>query len=159
MDDQFIETSMQEKNLLYRQFLKRRSTASEEKYKIYKNKLTGILRHCEKQHYTELFEKNKGNIKEKWKIINGLINKKTKGTTYPTELRSNGNTITGNKNIANCFNHFFVNIGPSLANKIPRSNNVLTRYLSDKVNDTLFLKPVTKEQIINLVKNIKSKKS
>ena len=91
------------------------------------------------------------NIKETWKIINSLINKETKPkakeTTYPTEFRSNGTTITGNKNIANCFNHFFVNIGPSLtlglANKIPRSNNVFTRYLSDKVDDTLFLKPVT----------------
>ena len=104
-------------------------------------------------------EKNKGSIKETWKIINSLINKKTKGTTYPTEFRSNGTTITGSKNIANCFNHFFVNIGPSLANKIPRSNNVFTRYLSDKVDDTLFLKPVTKEEIINLVKNTKSKQS
>ena len=139
--------------------MKRRSTASEEKYKRYKNKLTGILRYCEKQHYTELLEKNKGNIKETWKIINSLINKKTNGTTYPTEFRSNGTTITGSKNIANCFNKFFVNIGPSLANKIPRSNNVFTRYLSDKVDDTLFLKPVTKEEIINLVKNTKSKKS
>ena len=46
-----------------------------------------------------------------------------------------------------------------MANKIPRSNNVFTRYLSDKVDDTLFLKPVTKEEIINLVKNTKSKKS
>ena len=46
-----------------------------------------------------------------------------------------------------------------MANKIPRSNNVFTRYLSDKVDDTLFLKPVTKEEIINLVKNTKSKQS
>ena len=33
------------------------------------------------------------------------------------------------------------------------------RYLSDNVDDTSFLKPVTEEEIINLVKNIKSKKS
>ena len=79
-----LKQACKKKNLLYRQFLKRRSTASEEKYKRYKNKLTGILRYCEKQHYTELLEKNKGNIKETWKIINSLINKNTKGTTYPT---------------------------------------------------------------------------
>ena len=36
------------KNLLYRQFLKKISVASEERYKKYKNKLTGILRYCEK---------------------------------------------------------------------------------------------------------------
>ena len=42
-------------------------------------------------------------------------------------------------------------IGSSLANNIPRSSDVFTRYLSDKVEDTLFLKPVTEEEIINLV--------
>ena len=54
---------------------------------------------------------------------------------------------------------FFVNVGPSLANNIPRSNDVFTRYLSDKVEDTLFLKPVTEEEIIKLVNNTKHKKS
>ena len=53
----------------------------------------------------------------------------------------------------------FVNVGPSLANNIPRSNDVFTRYLSDKVEDTLFLKPVTEEEIIKLVNNTKSKTS
>ena len=49
----------------------------------------------------------------------------------------------------------FVNVGPSLANNIPRSNDVFTRYLSDKVEETLFLKPVTEEEIIKLVNNTK----
>ena len=49
------------KNLLNRQFLKKRSITSEEN--IYKNKLTGILRYCEKQHYTELLEKKQGKHK------------------------------------------------------------------------------------------------
>ena len=104
-------------------------------------------------------EKNKGNIKETWKILNSVIKKKTKGTTYPAEFSNNGATISGNKNIANSFNNFFVNVGPSLANNIPRSNDVFTRYLSDKVEDTLFLKPVTEEEIIKLVNNTKHKKS
>ena len=47
------------KNLLYRQFLKKRSVASEERYNKYKNKLTGILRYCEKKHFTELVEKKR----------------------------------------------------------------------------------------------------
>ena len=39
MDGQFIKTSLQEKNLLYGQFLTKISIASEEKYKKYKNKV------------------------------------------------------------------------------------------------------------------------
>ena len=54
---------------------------------------------------------------------------------------------------------FLVNIGPSLANDIPKSNDTFSNYLTDVVGDTLFLKPVTQAEIINLVNNTKSKKS
>ena len=50
-------------------------------------------------------------------------------------------------------------MGPSLANDIPKSNDTFSTYLTDAVGDTLFLKPVTKADIINLVNNTKSKKS
>ena len=101
--------------------------------------------------------KNKGNIKETWKIINCLINKK--GTTYyPTEFNTSVAKVTGSKNIATGFNIFWVNIGPSLANDIPKSNDTFSTYLTDAVGGTLFLKPVTQAEIINLVNNTKSKK-
>ena len=54
---------------------------------------------------------------------------------------------------------FFVKIGPSLANDIPKSNDTFSTYLTDAVGDTLFLKPATEAEIINLVNNTKSKKS
>ena len=57
--------------------------------------------------------------------------------------------------LINCF----VNIGPSLANDIPKSNDTFSTYLTDVVGDTLFLKPVTQAEIINLVNDTKSKKS
>ncbi len=46
-----LKQACKKKKLLYRQFLKKRSVASEERYKKYKNKLTGILRYCEKTLY------------------------------------------------------------------------------------------------------------
>ena len=67
--------------------------------------------------------------------------------------------VTGSKNIATGFNNFLVNIGPSLANDIPKSNDTFSTYLTDVVGDTLCLKPVTQAEIINLVNNTKSKKS
>ncbi len=39
-----LKQACKKKKLLYRQFLKKRSVASEERYKQYKNKLTGILK-------------------------------------------------------------------------------------------------------------------
>ena len=102
-----LKQACKNKNLLYRQFLKRRSTASEEKYKRYKNKLTGILRYCEKKHYTELLEKKQGKHQRNMENNKQSHKKKTKGTTYPTEFRSNGTTITGNKKYCKLFQPFF----------------------------------------------------
>ena len=90
----------------------------------HKNKLTSILRQCEKEYYSNLLEESKQNIKETWKIINKLLNKKsTKNSSYPSEIKNNGSTISGNKNIAEHFNQFFVNIGPTLAKSIPKCNS------------------------------------
>ena len=75
-----LKNACRKKNLLYKDFLKTRTNVSEEKYKKSKNKLTAILRLCEKQYFTELLEINKGNMKETWKILNGLINKKKRQT-------------------------------------------------------------------------------
>ena len=71
--DKPLTNACRKKTLLYKEFLKTRTNVSEEKYKTYKNKLTAMLRRCEKQYFTELLEINKGNMKETWKILNGLI--------------------------------------------------------------------------------------
>ena len=140
--------------------MKTRTNVSEEKYKKYKNKLTAILRRCEKQYFTELLEINKGNMKETWKILNGLINKKSKGKQISTEFNGDESKITGDKTIANGFNNFFVNIGPSLAKRIPKcKDSLFMQFLPDKIEDTMFLQPVTEEEIMQQVKNAKNKKS
>ena len=116
--------------------------------------MTGILKHCEKQHYTELLKKNKGNIKDTWKIVNSLIDK-NEGNTIPYRILKQWCRNNWQKKLQIIEKNVF----PFLAYNIPRSSNVFTRYLSVKVDDSLFLKPATEKEIINLVKNIKRKKS
>ena len=53
-----LKQACKKKNLLHRQFLKKRSVASEERYKKYKNKLTGILRYCGKKKLYRASRKN-----------------------------------------------------------------------------------------------------
>ena len=153
-----LKQACKKKNLLYRQFLKNRSVASEERYKIYKNKLTGILRYCEKKTLYRASRK-KGNIKETWKMINSLINKKVKEQLTQQNLIPVWPKSQVAKILLLVLIIFFVNIGPSLANDIPKSNDTFSTYLTDVVGDTLFLKPVTQAEIFDLVNNTKSKKS
>ena len=155
-----LVNACKKRNLLYKRFLTSRSSMSEIRYKTYKNKLTSILRYCEKQYYSDLLKINKNNMKETWKIINDLVNKKSSTRlSYPTEFMKNGSIISGNMNIAEPFNSFFANIGPTLAKGIPKSDRHVESFLGDRVTGSIFLNPVTEEELINIVHSAKDKKS
>ena len=53
-----------------------KSPKLETKYKCYKNKLTSILRFCEKENYKHVLEKYRGDIKATWNVLNDIINRK-----------------------------------------------------------------------------------
>ena len=99
-------------------------------------------------------------MKETWKIINDLLNKKSSTrSSYPTECLENGAIISGNMNIAEHFNSGFANIGPTLAEGIPKSDRHVESFMGDRVTDSIFLNPVTDEELLNIVHNAKDKKS
>ena len=79
--------------------------------------------------------------------------------SYPTEFIKNGSVISGNINIAEHFKSFFANIGPTLAKGIPKSDRHVESFLGDRVTDSIFLNPVTEEELINIVHSAKDKKS
>ena len=56
-------------------------------------------------------------------------------------------------NIAEHFNSFIANIGPTLAEGIPSET-----FLGDRFTDSIFLNPVTDEELLNIVNNAKDKK-
>ena len=51
------------------------------------------------------------------------------------------------------------NIGPALARNIPNGNTNFANYLNRKVEESIFLNPVTDEEIIEIVKDAKIKYS
>ena len=120
---------------------------------------TYILRSCERQLYSDLLEENKNNIKGTWRVINYLLNKKSANKSYPSECIKDGVTITGNKTIAECFNTFFVNVGPTLARDIPTCDEQFASFLGDRIDNSIFLSPVTDEEILDIVHNAKGKRS
>ena len=56
--------SCRKKNKLYKCYIKCKTTVNENKYKRYRNKLTSILRFCEKKYYSDLLVKYSNNIKK-----------------------------------------------------------------------------------------------
>ena len=62
--------------------------------------------------------------------------------------------------IGNGFNNFFVNVGPTLAKKIkPSEKGSIHDYLDQRNVNSMFLNPVTEEEVYKIVKLFKSKTS
>ena len=53
--------------------------------------------------------------------------------------------------ISNRLNEYFVNIGNNLANEIKVQHNTYVKYLGDTFQESMFLSPVTKEEINSII--------
>ena len=62
------------KNKYYKKWLCSRTEENLMRYKMYKNKLTCIIRASEKLYYKNKFLENKNSLKNTWSLINEFIN-------------------------------------------------------------------------------------
>ena len=155
-----LRNACTKKNWLYKNFLKYRTVESCERYKLYKNKLTTILRASEKKYYTTLLEENKRNTKATWKILNRVIRKNKVADGYDSfKCNDSDNRLKVGKSIANGFNKFFVNIGPDLASKITTPNKSVSAYLKNGNINSMYLTGVVKQDIVNTVNKFSNKTS
>ena len=143
------------KNKLYKHYLNARNNISLSKYKTYKNRLTNILRKCEKQYYVNILDLHKSNLRETWKIIKGVLNHHTTNYTN-TCLRINGILVNDSATKANEFNEYFTSIGPNLAATIPNTNHSHSDYLTNPNPTSFFLNPVTNSEVNDIILNLKS---
>lgn len=68
-----------------RDFMKFRTQKAENKYKVYNNKLTTILRQAKKDYCSKMLEENKTNLKGMWKILNKAIGNNLAFTSLPKQ--------------------------------------------------------------------------
>ena len=118
------------------------------RYKTYKNKLTSILRRCERDYYSNLLEVQIGNIKETWKILNGIIKKHKNHREYPDTFIHENESVNSKMDISNGFNKFFVNSGPNLEKNIPNVVNThMHDYMKERKNNSMFIGGVTEYDV------------
>ena len=92
----------------------------------------------EKKYYESEIVANKTNLRKVWEIIKQVINRK-KGLKIHDKCMHNNKLITDPKSIADGFNSYFVNIGPTLASKIPENNLSHRQFLPDSIKPSLLL--------------------
>ena len=108
-----------------------------------------------------MLKKQKANVKETWKILNEVINKRENKPTYPEYFIKSNKRISQKEDIANGFNIFLTNVGLNLAKNIPLPKNDTTiyDYLEENIEHTMFLSPVDDLEVIRTVQNCKNKRS
>jgi len=153
-----IRNSIKKKSTLYKKFLKSRTQAALNKYKIYRNKLTAVLRKAEKCYYASKLEAAKHNLQKTWKVINTIILRKKAETGIPSVIQNN-QTVNDPKEMADIFNNFFANIGQDLAKKIPKVDANFRDYLTGSIPQSIFLNPTTACEITTIIAGLKNSDS
>ena len=97
---------------------------------------------------------NENNLSKEWSIIKQIINRR-KGSKINEKLIHSSWAITDLKAISNGFNNYFVNIGPTLASKIPNNNVSHRRFLPENLNFSLFLEPTNETEVNNIIDKLK----
>ena len=148
-----LKESIKRKNKLYRISLKHRTSYNFNLYREYRNKLNTLLKMEEKNYYQSLILANKSNLKKTWGIIKQVINE----LKYPklSEFSHNCSISNDKKSIANAFNDYFVNIGPTLASKIPQLGIDYRDFMPQQNNMSFFLCPAEELEVKKIILQLK----
>ncbi len=151
--------SINKKNKLYKQYLKNPSENLLQTFKTYKNKLQMLIRKSKRKYYYSKFESAKSNMKETWETINNVLGKQKKQILQDKFKNDQNNTLTDSKDISNCFNDFFVEIGPKLAANIQSTGKKYYDYLGEARSSSMYLKPVVEMEVIKIIEKFNQNKS
>jgi hypothetical protein len=143
---------------MYKKYLITKSADLLKTYKIYKNKLTSIIRSSEKNYFSNKLLKVKDNLAKTWKVLNNMTNRSQKPKIID-QIEKNNMKINDPRDIAEEFNQFFVNVGPELAKQIPHTLNSPKEFLRDNYCKSMFFIPSTAEEISDIISNLKNSTS
>jgi hypothetical protein len=149
-----IRKSIHRKHKLYKNYFKNRDPLAYDKYKIYKNKVTNILRFAERQYYHDKFDYVKGNISKTWAVINNLINPDNISRQNIDEVKSGNQTLTDDLAISSAFNEYFTNVGPNLASKISNTPGDVLNYIKGDFVNSMFIADTDTTEIMDITSQL-----
>ena len=115
---QGILKSIRTKTNCYKKFMRTKNTDYYDQYKTCRDRLNSVIKSSKKNYYKEYFLKHQNKSKCTWKGVNQIINNKNKSHQQNISLVENGNVITNEKEVANTFNRYFINVADDLTKKL-----------------------------------------
>ena len=158
--DKDLRDLMQTRDKLRKAASKRKSQFLMDSYRQVRNKVNSRNIQLKKQYFTDKISACQGNMKESWKAVNELLNKRSKSSNIRC-LKVAGNETVHKKGISDAMNNFFCSIGKELADKIdPVPNPLLTGEYEVNANKAKFdFKTIEVKEIRAAFAKIKTAKS
>ena len=146
------------KDNLYIKSIKTKDSSLYNNYKRLRNKITHLTKLSRKKFIDNRIKTAKNKSKVMWKVINNTLHFKKSITKYniPKVKTSSGDYVYNSFDVANSFNEFFVNIGKSMADKIPHCDNVIH---SPRVDRSFVLSEATDDEIKKLIDSLNENKA
>ncbi len=154
-----LKELMRTRDRLKKAASKRKSKILMDSYKQVRNKVNSMNIQLKKRYFTNKISECKGNMKDSWKAVNELLNKRSKSSNIDC-LKESGIETFLKKDISKTMNDFFCTIGKELADKIdPVPNPLLTGdYEINKDKTTFNFKSVEISEIRAALAKIKNSK-
>jgi len=156
--------SINHKNSMYKRLMKMDKSSKNYfkvkcKFKSYDAELKGKLWKSKLEYYNKKFENNRKNLKQTWNSINYILGRTNKSKEIAM-IRINDKEINHKPTISKEFNNYFTSIGKNLAKEIKYSGskNYLNALTKD-VNSIFQFKPISRTEIINIIKKMEGKSS
>ena len=117
-------------------------------YRKFRNRVVAEQRQSKIRYFQNYFEKYKTNMKMLRSGIRSIVNAKNKNNIPQISQRlKDGSRITDPTKMANIFNQYFINAGSNVDKSVPRTKESPLPYLKGRNPASLFLAPVTSEEI------------
>ena len=99
-------------------------------------------------------------LKKTWQNISMLLNKSNKNENEIKKLVVQGRSITDKSEIVKAFNSFFVNIGPSLSDRIDKQGKKpYSYYLKKNISSQFNFSHIDETGVLKIIKSLKNKTS
>ncbi len=147
------------KNTLFRIKTNDPSDFNTTRYNAYRNEYFRMIRRAKKIYYQNQIKACGKDGRKLWGIFREIlgVKKHTKEMDY-LEINEN-ERITDKQEIANQFNTFFGNLGVNLTPSIPTTNKNFREYLPPRIEDSIFIPPLSLQKTFEIITSIKPKGS
>ena len=158
-----LQKSIPPKNSLFNKIINSKDLQAKEhhhiKYKTNRNMLSTLMKKTKMSYYNHYFKTNWDNIKNTWTGIKSILNINNTHSNIPKILVSNDTTSAEPIEIANIFNNFFRSITAKIKESIKYSHKHFFKFLKNRPDDSFFLSPTVKYEIITIMSSLDPNKS